>query len=102
MSSYHLNRFLFDLKMNEAVLKRASADLQSVMNEYDLTAEEKEASSPAIQGDFVRWARMGWFPFISFVSIPRSATTSIGRKSKPLSIFPSRSFIQGDRLDCRC
>jgi len=43
MSSYHLNRFLFDLKMNQSVLKRASADLQSVMNEYDLTAEETEA-----------------------------------------------------------
>jgi hypothetical protein len=43
MSSYHLNRFLFDLKMNESVLKRASADLQSTLNEYDLTSEEKEA-----------------------------------------------------------
>ncbi|HZA54037.1 MAG TPA: hypothetical protein VE616_07295 [Candidatus Udaeobacter sp.] len=43
MSSYHLNRFLFDLKMNESVLKRASADLQSTMNEYDLTSEEKDA-----------------------------------------------------------
>ena len=45
MSSYHLNRFLFDLKMNESVLKQASENLQSIMNEYDLTAEEKEALS---------------------------------------------------------
>ena len=45
MSSYHLNRFLFDLKMNNSVLERASVNLQSVMNEYDLTAEEKEALS---------------------------------------------------------
>jgi hypothetical protein len=43
MSSYHLNRFLFDLKMNESVLKRALADLKGIMNEYDLTAEEKDA-----------------------------------------------------------
>ena len=45
MSSYHLNRFLFDLKMNNSVLERASVNLQSVMNEYDLTTEEKEALS---------------------------------------------------------
>ena len=45
MSSYHLNRFLFDLKMNESVLRRASADLNAVMNEYDLTGAEKEALS---------------------------------------------------------
>jgi hypothetical protein len=43
MSSYHLNRFLFDLKMNESVLKRASEDLPGVMAEYDLTVEEKAA-----------------------------------------------------------
>jgi hypothetical protein len=43
MSSYHLNRFLFDLKMNNSILERASVNLQSVMNEYHLTAEEKEA-----------------------------------------------------------
>jgi hypothetical protein len=45
MSSYHLNRFLFDLKMSESVLKQAAENLQSIMNEYDLTAEEKEALS---------------------------------------------------------
>jgi hypothetical protein len=45
MSSYHLNRFLFDLKMNDSVLKRASANLQNTLNEYDLTSEEKEALS---------------------------------------------------------
>jgi hypothetical protein len=43
MSSYHLNRFLFDLKMNEAVYKEALADLQGVMSRYDLTPEEKDA-----------------------------------------------------------
>ena len=43
MSSYHLNRLLFDLKMNESVLKRASENLPAVMAEYDLTAEEKAA-----------------------------------------------------------
>jgi Aromatic-ring-opening dioxygenase LigAB, LigA subunit len=43
MSSYHLNRFLFDLKMNEGVLKRASSSVQEAAQEYDLTEEEKEA-----------------------------------------------------------
>ncbi len=43
MSSYHLNRFLFDLKMNESVLKRAAENLESAMAEYDLSAEEKQA-----------------------------------------------------------
>jgi hypothetical protein len=43
MSSYHLNRFLFDLKMNEAVLKRAASNLQEAVQEYELTSEEKEA-----------------------------------------------------------
>jgi hypothetical protein len=45
MSSYHLNRFLFDLKMNEAVLEKASIDLDAAMSEYDLTTEEKAALS---------------------------------------------------------
>jgi hypothetical protein len=43
MSSYHLNRFLFDLKMNESVLKRAAENLETTMAEYDLTNEEKQA-----------------------------------------------------------
>jgi hypothetical protein len=43
MSSYHLNRFLFDLKMNESVLKRAAENLEPTMAEYDLTNEEKQA-----------------------------------------------------------
>jgi hypothetical protein len=45
MSSYHLNRFLFDLKMNEAVLEKASTNLDAAMSEYDLTTEEKAALS---------------------------------------------------------
>jgi hypothetical protein len=43
MSSYHLNRFLFDLKMNEQTLKQAVADLDGAINGYELTAEEREA-----------------------------------------------------------
>ena len=43
MSSYHLNRFLFDLKMNEGVFQQALADLKEAMNQYDLTPEEKDA-----------------------------------------------------------
>jgi len=43
MSSYYLNRFLFDLKMNEAHLRQALTDLRAAMSQYDLTAEEREA-----------------------------------------------------------
>ncbi|MEE8547292.1 MAG: hypothetical protein V3S63_04205, partial [bacterium] len=45
MSSYHLNRFLFDLKMNEATLKQARADLSAAMSPYDLSPAEKDALS---------------------------------------------------------
>ncbi len=45
MSSYHLNRFLFDLKMNEPTLRQARGNLQEAMSQYDLSAEEKEALS---------------------------------------------------------
>ena len=43
MSSYHLSRLLFDLKMNESRVKQAQTDLEAVMAEYDLTGEEKDA-----------------------------------------------------------
>lgn len=56
MSSYHLNRLLFDLKMSEPILKRARADLQSLMSEYDLSADEREALS---SGDPRRLRQLG-------------------------------------------
>jgi len=43
MSSYHLNRLLFDLKMSDQIFQQALANLDGVMNRYDLTPEEKEA-----------------------------------------------------------
>ena len=43
MSSYLLNRFLFDLKMNEGVFQQALANLKEAMNQYDLAPEEKDA-----------------------------------------------------------
>ena len=43
MSSYHLNRFLFDLKMDESVLRRAVGNLQETVKKYELTEEEREA-----------------------------------------------------------
>ncbi len=43
MSSYHLNRFLFDLKMNEATFKEALSNLTEAMSQYDLTPEESQA-----------------------------------------------------------
>ena len=43
MSSYDLNRFLFDLKMNNSTLKEARADLEKAMNSYALSLDEKHA-----------------------------------------------------------
>ncbi len=43
MSCYHLSRLLFDLKMNNEIVQRASTDLDAVMQDYDLSAEEKHA-----------------------------------------------------------
>ena len=43
MSCYHLSRLLFDLKMNESVYQRALNDFNSVIGDYDLTGEEKDA-----------------------------------------------------------
>ena len=43
MSCYDLSRLLFDLKMNESVYQRSLNDFESVMGEYDLSAEEKDA-----------------------------------------------------------
>jgi hypothetical protein len=56
VSSYHLNRFLFDLKMNEASYQEARADLRKAVNRYDLTPEEKEA---LIAGDPRRLRQLG-------------------------------------------
>jgi len=56
MSSYHLNRFLFDLKMNEGLLKKAQSDLQVAAAEYDLTAEERGA---LIAGDPRKLRQLG-------------------------------------------
>lgn len=43
MSCYHLSRLLFDLKMKESCYRRALADFETVMGDYDLTDEEKDA-----------------------------------------------------------
>lgn len=43
MSCYHLSRLLFDLKMNESLYQRSLKDFETVMGEYDLTPEEKDA-----------------------------------------------------------
>lgn len=43
MSSYHLNRFLFDLKMSPDVLQQAEAGLDGALGRYELSAEEKDA-----------------------------------------------------------
>ena len=43
MSSYHLNRFLFDLKMNGQTLRQAESNLDGAMSPYELTVEEREA-----------------------------------------------------------
>jgi hypothetical protein len=43
VSCYHLSRLLFDLKMNESLYQRSLKDFETVMGEYDLTLEEKDA-----------------------------------------------------------
>lgn len=43
VSCYHLSRLMFDLKMNESVYQRSLKNFETVMGEYDLTAEEKDA-----------------------------------------------------------
>ncbi len=43
MSCYDLSRLLFDLKMDESTYQRSLANFDSVMADYDLSAEEKEA-----------------------------------------------------------
>jgi hypothetical protein len=43
VSCYDLSRLLFDLKMNESIYQRSLKDFEAVMNEYSLTAEEKDA-----------------------------------------------------------
>jgi len=43
VSCYDLSRLLFDLKMNEAIYQRSSKDFESVMDEYDLSTDEKDA-----------------------------------------------------------
>ena len=43
MSCYHLSRLMFDLKMDESVYQRSLKNFETVMSEYDLTAEEKDA-----------------------------------------------------------
>jgi hypothetical protein len=56
MSSYHLNRFLFDLKMSESTFKLALTDLEKAMSHYDLSLEETEALS---SGDPRRLRQLG-------------------------------------------
>jgi hypothetical protein len=56
MSSYHLNRFLFDLKMNESAFKQGLANLNEAMEPYNLTQEEREALST---GDPRRLRQLG-------------------------------------------
>ncbi len=43
MSRYHLNRFLFDLKMKPDTLSRARTDLEKTLSDYELSAEEAAA-----------------------------------------------------------
>lgn len=40
MSRYHLNRFLFDLKMKPGAVDQAKSDLDTALSGYDLSGEE--------------------------------------------------------------
>ena len=56
MSSYHLNRFLFDLKMDNEICERAKSDLSRALGRYELTDEEKQAIK---QGDPRKLRQLG-------------------------------------------
>jgi hypothetical protein len=56
MSSYHLNRFLFDLKMDGEAYERATGDLDRALRRYELSAEEAEAIK---QGDPRKLRQLG-------------------------------------------
>jgi hypothetical protein len=56
MSSYHLNRFLFDLKMDSEAHERATGDLDAALARYELTGEEKQAIK---QGDPRKLRQLG-------------------------------------------
>jgi hypothetical protein len=43
MSLYQLQKFLFDLNRNPGVQQRLRADAGAVLNDYELTAEERTA-----------------------------------------------------------
>ena len=43
MSCYDLSRLLFNLKIDEACFEKSLQDFEAVMNEYDLTTEERDA-----------------------------------------------------------
>ena len=43
MSRYHLNRFLFDLKMKPGAVDQARSDLDTALSGYELSAEEVAA-----------------------------------------------------------
>ncbi|MDE0342531.1 MAG: hypothetical protein OXK82_05060 [Deltaproteobacteria bacterium] len=43
MSRYHLNRFLFDLKMKPGAVDQARSDLDTALSGYDLSDEEVAA-----------------------------------------------------------
>jgi hypothetical protein len=56
MSSYELNRFLFDLKMNPSALEGAAADLEKAMGRYGLDDDEKKSLR---EGDPRRLRQLG-------------------------------------------
>ena len=43
VSCYDLSRLLFDLKMKEATYQNSLHDFESVLRQYDLSSEEKDA-----------------------------------------------------------
>ena len=43
MSCYQLSRLLFDLKMDEVCYQKSLQNFEAVMEEYDLTSEERDA-----------------------------------------------------------
>ena len=82
MSCYQLSRLLFDLKMKESCVKRALTDFESVMGEYDLTTEEKDALRAGDPRKLRQLGVHGMLAFTSNVFIPSFATTFTGSRSE--------------------
>jgi hypothetical protein len=82
VSRYHLNRLLYDLKMDEALCREAEADLDRVMARYALSEAERAALVAGTRGRSVSSAPTGCSRSTSCASTRGTARTSTGPRSE--------------------